>query len=179
VIAVDLNPVPALERIQRRDMAKADFNAEEWSKVLEAPVLAGLRVVAADRGGTIRESLAIGKVYAEARRAQGQSQLLDELVASPPAVDPQQLQGAGDIARASSERLREALRLVSEKGAAEDIQAYKRFVIDVAQAAAEAHKEGGFIGIGGKQISEAEKTALDEIRAILDGGESQGTQAAG
>ena len=147
---------------------KADFNAEEWSKLAEAPVLVGLRVVAADRGGTIRESFAIGKVYSEARRAQGQSQLLDELVASPPAVDPKELQGAGDIARASSDRLAEALRIVSEKGSAEDVDAYKRFVIDVAQAAAEAHKEGGFIGIGGKPISEAEKTALDEIRAVLD-----------
>ena len=148
---------------------KADFNAVEWSKVLEAPILAGLRVVAADRGGTIRESLAIGKVYSEGRRAQGQSQLLDELVASPPAVDRQQLQGAGDIARASSERLREAVRLVSDKGSAEDVEAYKRFVIDAAQAAAEAHKEGGFIGIGGKQISDEERVALDEIEAILDG----------
>ena len=98
-----------------RGMAtKADFNAEEWSKLAEAPVLVGLRVVAADRGGTIRESFAIGKVYSEARRAQGQSQLLDELVASPPAVDPKELQGAGDIARASSDRLAEALRIVSE-----------------------------------------------------------------
>jgi hypothetical protein len=158
---------------------KADFNAEEWSKILEAPILAGLRVVAADRGGTIRESLAIGKVYSAARRAQGESQLLDELVASPPAVDPQQLQGAGDLARASGERVREALRLVSEKGSAEDVEAYKRFVLGVAQAAAEAHKEGGFIGIGGKQISEAEKAALDEIRASLNGHESHGTEAAG
>jgi hypothetical protein len=158
---------------------KADFNAEEWSTVLEAPILAGLRVVAADRGGTIRESLAIGKVYSEARRAQGQSQLLDELVASPPAVDPQRLQGAGDIARAVVERLRDALRLVSEKGTAEDADAYKRFVADVAQAAAEAHKEGGFVGIGGKQISDAERAALDEIRAMLDGPESVDARAGG
>jgi hypothetical protein len=158
---------------------KADFNAEEWSTVLEAPILAGLRVVAADRGGTIRESLAIGKVYSEARRAQGQSQLLDELVASPPAVDPQRLQGAGDIARAVVERLRDALRLVSEKGTAEDADAYKRFVADVAQAAAEAHKEGGFVGIGGKQISDAERAALDEIRAMLDGPESVDARVGG
>ena len=53
--------------------AKADFNAEEWSTVVEAPVLAGMRVVSAGRGGTIRETLAMGKVYAAARQAQGQS----------------------------------------------------------------------------------------------------------
>jgi hypothetical protein len=131
--------------------AKADFNAEEWSTVVEAPVLAGLKVVAAGRGGTIRESLAIGRVYAEARRAQGDSELLDEIVASPPAVDPQRVQAGGGIASVSAERLREALRLVKEKGSPEDAERYKGFVLSVGQAAAEAHKEGGFVGIGGKQ----------------------------
>ncbi len=63
---------------------KADFNAEEWSKVVEGPLLAGIRVITADRGGTIRESLAMGQVYAHARQQQGASELLDELVATPP-----------------------------------------------------------------------------------------------
>ena len=57
---------------------KADFNAEEWSTVVEGPLLAGMRVVLAHGGGTIRETMAIGKVYAEARQAQGQSELLAE-----------------------------------------------------------------------------------------------------
>ena len=146
---------------------KADFNADEWSTVVEGPMLAGMRVVGAERGGTIRESVAIGKVYAEARRAQGESELLDELVASPPSIDPQRLQGTGDIASASSDRLREALRILSEKASPEDTEAYKRFVMAVAQAAAEAHKEGGFVGIGGKPVSEAEQAALDETKAVL------------
>jgi hypothetical protein len=150
--------------------AKADFNAEEWATVVEGPLLAGMRVVSATRGGTIRESLAIGRVYQEARRAQGESELLDQLVASPPSVDPQRLQGGGDIAALSSERLREALRLVGEKGTPDDVDAYKQFVVAVAQAAAEAHKEGGFAGIGGKPVSDEEQAALDDIRGLLDGG---------
>lgn len=147
---------------------KADFNAEEWTKVVEGPVLAGLRVISADRGGTIRESLAMGKVYAAARQEQGQSELLDDLVSSPPAVNPQELQGGGDLAAASRTRLGEALGLLKDKGSAEDADAYKRFVLAVAQAAAEAHKEGSFIGIGGKQISDQEQAALHEIRTVLD-----------
>lgn len=47
-----------------------------------------MSVVTAERGGTIRESLAIGKAYAEARKHHGESQLLDAMVASPPALDP-------------------------------------------------------------------------------------------
>ena len=152
---------------------KADFNAEEWSIVVEAPLLAGMRVVGAGRGGTIRESLAIGKVYSEARQAQRESELLDELVSSPPAVDRQRLQGTGDIVAASSDRLREALRLLNAKASAEDAEAYKRFVLAVAQAAAEAHKEGGFIGIGGKRISDEEQAALDELTALLEREDAQ------
>jgi len=147
---------------------KADFNAEEWSTVAEAPLLAGMRVVAAGRGGTLRESLAMGRVYSEARQRHGQNELLDELVSSPPSVDPQRLQGRGDLAAASDGQLREAVRVLIEKGSPADVDAYKRFVVDVAQAAAEAHKEGGFIGIGGKQVSDEEQAALDEVRSVLE-----------
>ena len=35
-------------------------------------------------------------------------------------------------------------------------------------AAAEAHEEGGFIGIGGRKISDEEAAALKEIQAVVD-----------
>jgi hypothetical protein len=149
---------------------KADFNAEEWSQVVEAPLLAGLRVIAADRGGTLRESLAMGRVYTEARERKGESELVDELVQSPPALDQERLRGVGDVKAASDERLREALGVLESKAEAADVEAYKRFVLAVAEAAARAHKEGGFIGIGGKEVSESEQAALDEIAATLEGG---------
>jgi hypothetical protein len=147
---------------------KADFNAEEWSTVVEAPPLVGLWVVSAGRGGTIRETLAISKVYAAARQRQGQSELLDSLLSSRPTIERGGLKDAEDFARASSGRLREALRILDEKATIEEANAYRRFVLAVAEAAAEAHKEGGFIGIGGKRISDEERVALDEIEAILD-----------
>jgi hypothetical protein len=149
--------------------SKADFNAEEWATVVEGSVLAGMRVVAAHRGGTIRESLAVAKVYTAARQAQGDSEFLDALVSSPPAVDAQEVRARGsDLATVSSERLREALRIVREKATPDELEEYKRFVIQVAEAAAKAHKEGGFIGIGGKEISPEEQAALDQIQQILD-----------
>ncbi len=147
---------------------KADFNAEEWSTVAEGPVYAGMRVISADRGGTLRESLALGRVYQEARGGHEESELLDELVKSPPSIDPNQVREAGgNIAAVASERLREAIRIVEAKTTPEETDAYKRFVMTVAQAVAGAHKEGGFLGIGGKQISDAENQALDEISTAL------------
>jgi hypothetical protein len=155
---------------------KADFNADEWSTVVEAPMLAGMRVVTAHRGGTIRESMAVAKVYAEARQRQGESELLDALVSSPPAVNPQGLQGGGDVASIGDARLRESLRILNEKASPTEVEEYKRFVVEVAQAAAEAHKEGGFIGIGGRQISDEEQAALDDIRETLNAAASSASQ---
>jgi len=147
---------------------KADFNAEEWSTVVEGPVYAGMRVISADRGGTLRESLALGRAYKEARERHGESELLDELVKSPPSIDPDRVrEPGGNIAAVASERLRDAMGILEAKATAEEIDAYKRFVMTVAQAAATAHKEGGFLGIGGKQVSDAENQALDEISTVL------------
>jgi hypothetical protein len=147
---------------------KADFNAEEWSTVVEGPLYAGMRVISADRGGTLRESLAMGRVYQEARAKHGESELLDELVKSPPSIDPERLREAGgNIATVAPERLRQAIGVLAAKATPEETDAYKRFVMTVAQAAAGAHKEGGFLGIGGKQVSDAENHALDEVSVAL------------
>jgi hypothetical protein len=147
---------------------RADFNAEEWATVVEGPVYAGMRVLSADRGGTLRESLAMGRVYQEARGRHGESELLDELAKSPPSIDAQRVREAGgDIAAVASGRLHEAMRILEGKATPEEVDAYKRFVMTVAQAVAAAHKEGGFLGIGGKQVSDAENKALDEISTTL------------
>ncbi len=147
---------------------KADFNAEEWATIVDAPLYAAMRVISADRGGTLRESLALGRAYQEARQHHGQNELLDELVASPPAIDPERLREAGgNIATVAPDRLLEAIAILEAKSTPEEIDAYKRFVMTVAQTVASAHKEGGFLGIGGKQISAAEDQALDEISGAL------------
>jgi hypothetical protein len=147
---------------------KADFNAEEWSTVVDAPLYAGMRVISADRGGTLRETVAMGRVYQAAREHHGESDLLDELVQSPPSIDANKVREAGaDIAAIATSKLQEAIGILGEKATPAEVDAYKRFVMTVAQAVASAHKEGGFLGIGGKQISEAEDQALDEISSAL------------
>lgn len=145
---------------------KADFNAEEWSTVIEGPLLAGLRVITASRGGTIRESIAMGKTWTSAREQHGESELLDELVSSAPALDASRLQEGGGITAASG-RLREAVEIVEQKATPDEVEAYKRFVIEVAKAVATAHKEGAILGLGGKEISDDEQAAIDDIAATL------------
>jgi hypothetical protein len=147
---------------------KADFNAEEWSTVVDGPLYAGMRVISADRGGTLRETLAMGRVYQAARQQHGDSELLDELVKSPPSIDPDRVREAGgNIAAVTSQQLREASRILEAKATPSEVEDYKRFVWTIAQAVAKAHKEGGFLGVGGKEISDAEQQALDEISTAL------------
>jgi polyisoprenoid-binding protein YceI len=147
--------------------AKADFNADEWTTITDAPLMAAMRVVSAERGGTIRESLAVGRAYAEARGHQGDSTLLDAIVATPPTPDPSRFKAGTDLSIAATERLREAVAVVEAKASPEEVDAYKRFVVTVAEAVAGANKEGGFAGIGGKAVSDNERAALDEIRSTL------------
>ena len=151
-----------------RMTSKADFNAEEWETVVNGPVYAGMRVISAERGGTLRETLAMGRAYQAAREHHGESELLDELVSSPPSIDPNRLREAGgDIGSIATEQLREAVMILQAKTTATETDAYKRFVMTVAQTVAGAHKEGGFLGIGGKQITDAENQALDELSSSL------------
>jgi hypothetical protein len=147
---------------------RADFNAEEWATVVGGPIYAALRVIAASPGGRLRESLALGRAYQDARANQGQSELLDELVKSPPAIDADEARHAqSNIVDVATQQLRDAIAIVAAKATPAETDSYKTFVMTVAQAVASAHKEGGFLGIGGKQVTDAENQALDEISSAL------------
>ena len=147
---------------------KADFNGKEWQEVAEAPALAGLIVASAQRGGTIRESLAMGKAYAEAKKQHGEgSELLSDIVAGVPQMESGRFTSAEDLRTQGLERLRSATALVESKANPDEAEAYKRFAITVAQRAAEADKSGGVLGIGGERVSDAERTTLAEIAEAL------------
>jgi hypothetical protein len=49
------------------------------------------------------------------------------------------------------------------------VEAFKGFVLRVAETVARAHKEGGVLGIGGKEVSEREQAVLDDLAASLGG----------
>lgn len=148
---------------------KADFNAEEWSKILQGPPIAGMMVVAAERGGTVRESLSMAKAYAEARKQHGANELLDEVLSSAPEIDQQRFGSPDQLRQEGPRAIREALELLESKGTAEDANAYRQLVLTLADTVAHAHREGGILGIGGKEVSDSEQAVLDELAAALDG----------
>jgi hypothetical protein len=84
-----------------------------------------------------------------------------------------QFQGSqvGDIKSKAVEELRAVAGIVDAK-APEDATGFKSWLRDVAQKAAEAGNEGGFMGFGGVAVSDAEKATLAEISAALSTGGS-------
>jgi hypothetical protein len=72
-----------------------------------------------------------------------------------------------DLKRQAIEELRSVASILDRK-APEDAVAFKTWIQEIAQKAAEAAKEGGFLGFGGVSVSEAEKATLAEISAALN-----------
>jgi hypothetical protein len=65
------------------------------------------------------------------------------------------------------DELREVNRLVSEKATTEDAAAMRDLLMDAAQEAANAAKEGGFMGFRAEQVSQGEKDMLAQLRSTL------------
>ncbi len=139
---------------------KADFTTEEWDLVREGGPTAGMVVLMADKGGSFRETWAIAKTYAEARKELGESELLDALVAEKPEM--KRYDSAEELDEVGLGRLREAVVLLEEKATPDEVAAYKRFVLDVASRVAEAHKEEG------TPVSEAERKATEKVATTLN-----------
>jgi redox-regulated HSP33 family molecular chaperone len=151
---------------------KAEFNAEEWSKVASLPFVAGLTVIAADRGGTVRETVALAKAIAEEQRDTDNPELVRELLAERP--NPQSLLGdreqkltKEELTARVDQALGEAVELLEAKATPEEVDAYKQLCLEVAQKVAERTKSGDFLGIGGERVSADEQAAIEHLRATL------------
>jgi hypothetical protein len=146
--------------------AKSDFTDQEWELVLEAPPAAGLLVITSDRGGSIRETFSMAKAYTEARQQHGESELLDEMVSAKPDVDRTRAHSPEELKERSLQHLRDAIALLKGKASEQEVDEYRRFIVGLAQRVAEARKEG-FLGISGERVSDAERSAIDEIESAL------------
>lgn len=140
---------------------KADFSEDEWKLIVEAPPLAGLMVSAAQRGGTFREALSMGKSYTEARKQHGNSELLDELVTTRPKVEHPHAHSPEELRDLVLQRLREASAALRTKATEQEISDYNGFVTGVAEHVASSHSEGG------QDISDTERAAIGAIGEAL------------
>jgi hypothetical protein len=153
---------------------KNDYSAEEWKAIIGAPVAAGLYITLADASGPVgiaKEAMAVGKAITESagadapeivkalaetvRTAGGRPELPDV-----PKTDRAQM----NLALIST--LQNAISAVAAKSPAE-ADAYKAWLVSVATKVAHASKEGGFLGIGGTEVSTEEQEALKQLASAL------------
>jgi hypothetical protein len=157
---------------------KADFTSEEWQLILSMPQVAALYLALASPSGPLglaQEMIASTKGLVEALKSSSGNELVDAVAADvrakaenrekmEPPLEPGR--DANEIKAKCLQSCRDVAALLSQKAPA-DAGAYKQWVYQAAQNSANAAREGGFFGIGGEKVSEAETAALQEIAAAL------------
>ena len=160
---------------------KSNFTPDEWKVLLESVMTAGIAVTAAEPSGLwglLKESFASGTELVKAGTDSGSNPLIKAIVADfqtgegrSTARDglKEKLTGSkpAEIKAKCIETLRQAAAVVDAK-APDDAAAFKAWLRQISQHVAEAATEGGgFLGIGGVPVSEAEKATLSEISSAL------------
>jgi hypothetical protein len=156
---------------------KSDFDEQEWARIVRAPLVAGMAITLADPGGPIeaaKESMASMK---SATNPPSRENLLADVALDLQAMIQQRhnpLKGfRPESGRPPGEQVIEELQsvhgLIAAKSDPEEAAAFGRWMVASAQAAADAAKEGGFMGFGAEQVSQREKDMLERVRAAVNG----------
>ena len=156
---------------------KADFTDEEWTRLERAPLVAGMAISLADPGGPIeamKESLAAIKTIAEGAQSADRGELVQAVAMSVAEQTRQRQNPLADFkpkgALAGEEilgELRAVNGIVKQKATPEETAGFRDWLLDTAQRAADAAKEGGFLGFKAERVSEGEQQMLDKLREAL------------
>jgi hypothetical protein len=154
---------------------KEAFTDEEWVRVRRAPNVAGMSISLADPGGPIELSKETIATLKGIGAPPTQDELLVAISQEVMAMGQRRENPMGDFkvqdaSRAGAEilaELRAAQDVVETKATPEEASAFARWLVEVAQDAANAAKEGGFMGFGAELVSEREQAMLDQVRSTL------------
>jgi len=157
---------------------KQSFTPEEWTKVLESPMLAGMAVSAAEPSGLwgmLKEAFASSSALAAAKLDGGSNELIKSVVADFETSEGRsavqealrkRFEGAKatDVVKRAIANLQDVSAILNAK-APGDAAAFKAWLRAI--RVAEAAKEGGVLGFGGVPVSDAEKATLADISKAL------------
>ncbi len=158
-------------------MSEANFTSEDWEQVRAAPLYVATYVLTASTGGpsgVTRKLFALpfaaeelkqdtgAPVFSKNRPAEGAGE------AQPDAHDATTINLASDPADRARllDEVKMAVALIDLK-AGDDAAAIKRWAYSVGEQMARAAKGGGFLGLGGKLVSDEENAALGELSVIM------------
>ncbi len=154
---------------------KSDFTEEEWTRVVRAPFVAGLAISLADPGGPIemaKESMASLK---NATNPPSREQLLAEVALEIQGMTQERKNPLSGFKPTTGtapgetvvEEVRAVQALVASKATPEETTAFATWLVAAAQAAADAAKDGGFMGFGAQQVSDREQAMIDRVKAAV------------
>lgn len=156
---------------------KADFSEQEWTRLKRAPFVAGMAISLADPGGPIelvKETAATLKTVRDAAESGARGELIDAVAQEVVAEARQRKNPLQDFRAKGAlagqeilEELAEANRVVSAKATPEEAGAFRDWLQTAAQEAANAAKEGGFLGFHAERVSEGEQRMLDKLAEVL------------
>ena len=154
---------------------KSDFSEDDWTRIVRAPFVAGLAISLADPGGPIEAGKETMATMKSATNPPSREQLLAEVALEVQAMAQERrhpLKGykpheEGAAGNQVLQELREVQALVAATATAEESTAYAGWLVASAQAAAEAAKEGGFMGFRAQQVSAGEQAMLDQVREAV------------
>jgi hypothetical protein len=156
-------------------LTKNDFAASDWTTLRDTPYLVGLATLLAEPSGlgTIKESIAITMGIWE-NQASEIPLIRDltsraEMQAAQDSLKSRLTGSKGEPAKnvlrdLALEHARSSIALLSGKADLKEIDAYRKLLYGLADKVANASREGGILGFGGKAVSAAEQSFLDELQ---------------
>jgi hypothetical protein len=157
----------ALDAGKEATVLKARYSADQWAKVRLAPMAVAQAVMAASPSGTIGRSK---ELSAAANAIAGFKDKTSPTSLVSLAFDVDLTSSETDALKQNPASaigvLQDAVAAVSANSPG-DASEYGRFLVSVATQVAEASKEGGVLGIGGKRVSEDEEKAIAQVRKLV------------
>ncbi|HEV8087137.1 MAG TPA: hypothetical protein VGQ50_00535 [Actinomycetota bacterium] len=154
---------------------KAAFSDEEWKRICRAPFVVGMALTIADPGGPIEISEEGMATIRSATVPPSQEELLAAVALDIQAQMQAKHNPAKDFKPTSAptaaaeilDELRAVDGMIAAKATPEETEAFRTWMMVTAQAAADAAKEGGFMGFGAERVSAGEQAMLDQIKSAL------------
>lgn len=163
-------------------MATRDsFTSKEWDVLAKTPDAVCLAMIAAQEGGAVEERNAFFEAWkASSEQPFSDNQLVLTLIRGRDAAGEDiafeaQYEEAFSDMEASPTReaalayCRSAGQLLRGKGDTDDFDAYRQWLLFIAEHIAQSSKTGGFLGIGGKAVTDSEQDLMNDIVAALKG----------
>jgi hypothetical protein len=154
---------------ERVSATKALFAGDEWTKISLAPLAAASLVMLASpskgKDATAEANAAVAAIEGAQKGTAAWSLLNVAFAKGVTVADLQKFINETPPAALTSTIQAAAAAVVAK--APDEAAAYKAMLMQVATGVAEASKEGGFLGIGKKVVSDEEQAALNNLKSAL------------